>query len=209
MSEQLQQMAHPEQMEMGPVSVSEIVAEVPGLLDMAPIDFSADFQDGHDTILGDRTLLRQMMVNLVANAKDAMPEGGSLSISASNVKSGDLGFEPESPAVDQYLRLTIADTGMGMPNDTQSRVFEPFFTTKNRPDRLGLGLSFVYGIVRIHSGRVEIESKRNEGTTVTLYLPINSQPSKPVELAVPASDSLSSMTAKDRMQLTKGIVGRS
>lgn len=210
-SEQLQQMAHPEHMEMGPISVSEIVAEVPGLLDKTSIDFSVEFPDGHPTVLGDRTLLSQMMVNLATNAKDAMPEGGSLSISASQVRSKELEFSPEAPGVDEYLKLTVADTGMGMPDESQARAFEPFFTTKNRLDRLGLGLSFVYGIVRIHNGRVEIESKGNEGTTITLYLPATSpDQSRPDMNETTRSEikSVESMTQQERAFITKEIVGR-
>jgi len=211
-SEQLQQMAHPEHMEMGAISVAEIVAEVPGVLNMTSIDFSMEYQDGHDTILGDRTLLSQMMVNLTTNAKDAMPDGGSLSISASKVKGKELDFIPEAPGVDEYLKLTVADSGMGMPDEPQDRAFEPFFTTKNRLDRLGLGLSFVYGIVKIHNGRIEIESKGNEGTTITLYLPATSpDQSRPGVNETARSEqlrSINSMTEQERAFITKEIVGR-
>jgi len=210
-SEQLQQMAHPEQLEMGSISVAEIVAEVPGLLDMSSIDLEVKIHERNNYVFGDRTLLCQMLANVTTNARDAMPHGGSLLIAASAVTSGDWGIMHETPASDKYLKITVTDTGMGMPDDDQARAFEPFFTTKNRPDRLGLGLSFVYGIVKIHNGRVEIESKKDEGTTITLFLPTTSlDQSRPKINEATKSEvrSIDSMTQQERSFITKEIVGR-
>ncbi|HEX8502018.1 MAG TPA: ATP-binding protein [Pyrinomonadaceae bacterium] len=108
-------------------------------------------------IMGDAGELREVLVNMVFNAVDAMPEGGTLTLSTS-----DAGDE---------VVLTVADTGTGMAEEVRSRIFDPFFTTKGKAG-MGLGLSVSYGIIRRHEGRVEVESEVGRGTTFRMRFPV-------------------------------------
>jgi len=111
------------------------------------------------------------ILNLVVNARDAMPEGGKLSVKSANVSVGASdGAERGVPAGD-YVQIAMSDTGHGMAPDVLDRVFEPFFTTKEVGKGSGLGLSQVYGFVKQSEGHILIDSAAGEGTTVTLYLP--------------------------------------
>jgi two-component system cell cycle sensor histidine kinase/response regulator CckA len=114
-------------------------------------------------VLADRGQLDQVIMNLAVNARDAMPDGGALSI--------DVGTRTSDEA-DHAALLRVSDNGIGMSHDVQARAFEPFFTTKPPGKGTGLGLATVYGIVHQHSGSIEIASAVGEGTTVTVRLPI-------------------------------------
>jgi two-component system cell cycle sensor histidine kinase/response regulator CckA len=114
-------------------------------------------------VLADRSQLEQVIMNLTVNARDAMPSGGTLFI---NVRVGS------TPEASHTALLEVRDTGVGMSPEVQSHVFEPFFTTKEPGRGTGLGLATVYGIVRQHSGAIEIASVLGEGTTVTVRLPM-------------------------------------
>ncbi len=120
----------------------------------------------------DPVQLRNALVNLSINARDAMPDGGTLTIATCNsqVDPGDLDPRSELPPGD-YVRLSVTDTGTGMSPDILSRVFDPFFTTKEVGKGSGLGLSMVYGFVKQSGGHVEIDSEEGIGTSVRLYLP--------------------------------------
>ncbi|WP_245313896.1 ATP-binding protein [Bradyrhizobium elkanii] len=117
----------------------------------------------------DPSLLETALLNLVLNARDAMPDGGVLQIETRNiiVEEGALAGCSAGP----FVKLSVTDTGCGMPPEVQDRVFEPFFTTKEVGKGTGLGLSMVYGFVRQSGGHVTIESAPGEGTTISLYLP--------------------------------------
>jgi CheY-like chemotaxis protein len=122
-------------------------------------------------VLGDPTQAQQILMNLAANARDAMPEGGKLTIEVAICEMKEGGEEPTDVAPGHYVRLTVGDTGTGMSPEIQSRAFDPFFSTKDIGDGTGLGLSAVYGIVKESGGSILVNSKRGEGTTFRIYLP--------------------------------------
>jgi two-component system cell cycle sensor histidine kinase/response regulator CckA len=111
--------------------------------------------------------IEQVLVNMIVNAKDAMPEGGELSVATAVEDSG-----PAEAGVQQFVKITIADTGSGIPAEVQSRIFEPFFTTKTAEKGTGLGLSSAYGIVQQHQGKITVWSELGKGTTFTVLLPV-------------------------------------
>ena len=119
-------------------------------------------------VLADPAQVESSLINLAVNARDAMTEGGTLTIETSNVTSR--GEDDDIPAGD-FVLLTVADTGVGMTAEVLERAVEPFFTTKNLGHGTGLGLSMVYGFVKQSGGNVKIESAPNRGTRVKLYLP--------------------------------------
>jgi two-component system, cell cycle sensor histidine kinase and response regulator CckA len=124
-------------------------------------------------ILADPTQVEQVLLKLAVNAKDAMPEGGRLTIDAAVVDAtGALpaGMAGRDPAAG-YVRLRVSDTGTGMDRETQEQVFEPFFTTKPSGTGTGLGLSTVYGIIKQAGGHVFVESEPGAGTTFEIFLP--------------------------------------
>ena len=117
----------------------------------------------------DRHQLESALINLVVNARDAMPEGGTLLIETANVELGS-GY-PEEVSAGQYVVVSVSDTGCGIAKSVLPKVFEPFFTTKDTGKGSGLGLSMVYGFVHQSGGHVRIYSEEGSGTTVRIYLP--------------------------------------
>lgn len=138
--------------------------------------------------------LENALLNLCINARDAMPGGGKITIQTANktVTSSRAG-QLDLPA-GQYLRMSVADTGVGMPASVISKVFEPFYTTKPVGEGTGLGLSMVYGFARQSGGQVSLNSMPGCGTTVTLYLPRSEGDIVPEELASTIRTSISSTT---------------
>jgi CheY-like chemotaxis protein len=125
--------------------------------------------------------LEQVLLNLAVNARDAMPHGGRLSFLTTTVDVGEDWARHHRPMTSgRYVRLTVSDTGTGMPPETQARIFEPFFTTKALNKGTGLGLATVYGIVKQSGGFIWVSSQVDRGTTFEIYLPVVHEP---IELA--------------------------
>ncbi|BAY32550.1 multi-sensor signal transduction histidine kinase [Nostoc carneum NIES-2107] len=140
-------------------------------------------------VSGNTTELHQVLMNLVVNARDAMPDGGILKISAENMvideKSTPINIDAQ---IGPYIVISVSDTGTGIPPEIQERIFEPFFTTKEVGKGTGLGLSTAIGIIKNHDGFVNVNTKVNQGTEFKVYLPALSDRTQPLhtpEIATP------------------------
>ena len=123
------------------------------------------------TVLCDGNQLENALLNLALNARDAMPDGGRLTIEATNIRMDDAVAQSYEMAPGHYVGLSITDTGQGMTPEVAGRVFEPFYTTKPMGEGTGLGLSMVYGFTKQSGGQARIYSEVGQGTTVRMYLP--------------------------------------
>jgi signal transduction histidine kinase len=141
-----------------------------------------------DIVEADPGRLEQVLMNLVVNARDAMPNGGKLTIETGTVQVGEV-FSAKQLGVPpgMYVTISIADTGVGMDEATQSHMFEPFFTTKHPGRGTGLGLATAYGIIRQSGGAIQIHSQLGKGTTARIYLP-------PGRMAAPAHSEKAAST---------------
>jgi CheY-like chemotaxis protein len=139
-------------------------------------------------VRGDRGQIEQVLLNLVINARDAMPKGGTLRITLDNVAVGAPPHDVErAPVPEQYVCMSVSDTGHGMDRQTAARIFEPFFTTKEAGHGTGLGLAIVYEIIHDAGGMVEVDTEIGRGTTFRVYLPQITE-SEPAEAAAAVSD---------------------
>jgi PAS domain S-box-containing protein len=164
--------------EIIPLNLNDIINETllfEGVLGKK-IRINADLQDNISTIEGDRNQLEQVIINLVVNARDAMPDGGLIAIKTSEINAEDQHDFPAYIPPGRYVLLTISDTGCGIPKEITIRIFEPFFTTKERGKGTGLGLATVYGIIKEHKGHITVKSEAGKGTTFEVYLPVSGKP---------------------------------
>ncbi len=149
------------------------------------IRLDVDLPDQPVWIEADGVQLQQVLMNLVINARDAMPEGGTLEIAVVRGSEGVADAAEDSGSSDHPgVRLVVRDSGMGIAPDIRTRVFEPFFTTKPRGRGTGLGLSIAHGIVRDHDGRIDVQSEVGRGTTMIVTLPalssVGQEPAVPI-----------------------------
>jgi signal transduction histidine kinase len=141
--------------------------------------------------LADPGQVENALLNLAINARDAMPEGGKLIVIIDNVTLGDADANAYAEAgAGDYVRLSVADTGIGMSAEVRERALEPFFTTKDVGQGSGLGLPMVYGFVRQSGGFVSIDSEQGRGTTVAIYLPRARIPERQPEKPAPAEEQV-------------------
>jgi PAS domain S-box-containing protein len=133
----------------------------------------------------DRNQIEQVLINLYVNAWQAMPQGGDLSIETLNVHLDESFCRPFEVPSGDFVKITVADTGSGMDEQTLARIFEPFFTTKGVGKGTGLGLASAYGIVRNHKGIIQVQSEPGQGTTFDLYLPAHAAEVSAQTSAVP------------------------
>jgi PAS domain S-box-containing protein len=170
-----------------PVGINALVENIVRLLTRtlgASIRITTAASRDAGVALVDPAALEAALLNVALNARDAMPEGGTLTIRTSKTEITQAPRTEDDLAIGRYAMLAIQDTGTGMPPDVVSRVFEPFFTTKTGGTGSGLGLSMVYGFAKQSGGTVTIASQVGRGTTVIIYLPLTRN--KPLAAAAPA-----------------------
>ena len=154
-------------------AIIEEVEKITGETFPERVTVETDVQDDLPQIVGDATQIQQVLMNLSVNARDAMPDGGTLSLRAypTDVTDADakrtIDAEPG-----RYVCIEVADTGTGIPDDVVDKIFEPFFSTKPEGEGTGLGLSTAYSIVKSHDGFIDVQSEQGEGTTFRVHLPI-------------------------------------
>ena len=135
------------------------------------ITIRGKYQDNPWTVEVGQGQIEQVLLNLYINAWQAMPKGGDLYIQTENVTLDEDYTKPFNVTPGRYVKISIADIGVGMDEETQKRIFEPFFTTQKIGLGTGLGLASAYGIIKNHGGIIDVDSKKGEGTTFTIYLP--------------------------------------
>jgi nitrogen-specific signal transduction histidine kinase/ActR/RegA family two-component response regulator len=161
--------------ERRPVQLNSVVEETRDLLERSipkEITIELNLESNLWAVEADPSQLSEVLVNLCLNARDAMPEGGTLTLETRNVTLDEEYARMVLEArPGRYVHLSVSDTGCGMSSKVQARLFEPFFTTKGMAEGTGLGLAMVYGIVKGHEGFVQVYSQEGRGSTFHVYLP--------------------------------------
>jgi PAS domain S-box-containing protein len=174
------------QVHFAPVDVNQLLRELIALLSETfprKVTLSLHLSDNVPLLLADQNQLQQVVLNLCVNARDAMKEGGTITLSTTLV-GGDTLTQHDADRTKKYLQLIVRDTGVGIPPEVKARIFEPFFTTKKGNEGTGLGLAVVYGIVASHRGFIEVDSIPGTGSAFTILLPVDAtgaMPAKPTE----------------------------
>ncbi|MBA4373974.1 MAG: hypothetical protein C0402_14080 [Thermodesulfovibrio sp.] len=158
-----------------PLSFNEIISSMTKLLSQLigeHIELNLELTEKKPTIMADRSQIDQVLLNLVTNARDAMPRGGVLIVRTEILDVDEEFINRQGYGVPgRYALLTISDTGTGIDDETKDKIFEPFFTTKELNKGSGLGLAVTYGIVKQHNGYIDIETLAGKGTSFKIYLP--------------------------------------
>jgi PAS domain S-box-containing protein len=174
------------------------------------IELVTELENEIAVIRCDRGQVEQVIMNLVVNARDAMPTGGRISISTANTELDDSEAARLDLPSGSYVVATITDNGTGMDEETISHVFEPFFTTKEQGKGTGLGLATVHGIIEQSNGAIEIESEPGEGSTFRVFLPVAHEGADPDRVVTPLADTRGSETLLlvEDEEMVRQLVGR-
>jgi signal transduction histidine kinase len=162
---------------MRPVDVSRVISDAAALLDRSidkRIRIVIDNHAPNATIMGDASQIHNALLNMGINAAHAMPDGGQLTFTTTNILLDDkvCACMPLHPVPGSYLEVEVRDTGCGIPLEVINRIFEPFYTTREPGEGTGLGLAAVYGIVQEHKGSIKVYSEVGRGTVFNVYLPL-------------------------------------
>lgn len=134
--------------------------------------------DDLEAVRGDSSQIEQAILNICINAREAMPNGGRLTVSTESLSLSDESSDVTEGKKENCVKVSISDTGEGIPGEIQDKIFDPFFSTKGKKTGTGLGLSVVYGIIRNHRGRIRVESKPGKGTIFEIIFPASGSPGK-------------------------------
>lgn len=198
-----------------PVNVNNIITNMKTFLAKIiseDIDISIFPADQDLTVMADKHQIEQIMMNLVTNARDAMPDGGSLTI-RTEYKEVDKEFIEKHGYVGTgaYALISVEDAGQGMNEETKERLFDPFYTTKEVGKGTGLGLSMVYGIIKQHNGYIDVQSELGKGTTFNIYLPLTTltveEDKKPKDLPILKGGTETILLAEDETYVRDFIKG--
>lgn len=193
LTQQLLAFSRQQVLHMAPVDVNELITGMIAMMRRligADIRVELALKPGLCPALADRGQVEQVLMNLVVNARDAMPRGGSIVIETADVELENSPFHEEQVAAGSYVMLAVTDTGAGMSRETQQRLFEPFFTTKKVGEGTGLGLSTSYGIVKQSNGHIWVYSELGVGTTVKVFLPRSADAPSPVLQQAPSASAV-------------------
>lgn len=165
------------QYEIKSLNLNRLTNEVADTIGRTRKDIAIRYNLSDDlfAIMADQSQMEQVLLNLFVNAADAMPDGGDLILHTSNVTDEKVKERHYHPKAGSYVLLKVTDTGLGMDKNTRDRIFDPFFTTKEMGRGTGLGLASVYGIIESHGGYIDVESKKNRGSTFNVFLPASDQ----------------------------------
>jgi signal transduction histidine kinase/CheY-like chemotaxis protein len=156
-----------------PININKVVKESVDLVANSLPDYvevKLNLQKDLYHIIADSTQMQQILMNMILNAKDAMPKGGNITLTSENYQVKQ-NFQQGSLDPGFYIKITISDTGSGIPIEVLPKIFDPFFTTKEVGKGTGLGLSMVYGIVKNHGGTIFVNSKKDQGTQFEIIFP--------------------------------------
>ncbi|MEW6067288.1 MAG: PAS domain S-box protein [Nitrospirota bacterium] len=173
-------------LEFWPISLNDVINDAVNLIEGVlekRIGLKITLTDKIPYIEADQNHIEQILMNFISNSKDAMPEGGLITITTgtTEVKKGELDIPTYIPD-GKYVLLTVSDTGSGIPKDIIQRIFDPFFTTKEKGKGTGLGLATVYGIVKELKGYITVQSEVGKGTTFYIYFPISAKKKAPPDI---------------------------
>ncbi len=165
--------------EVRPLDVNALVTELVETVALARRDLrlSTELEPGLPAVRADRAQLQQVLLNLLLNAADAMPQGGDAAVRTRRIAAEQLGERSTPPRTPHYIKIEVSDTGVGMDSAVLERIFEPFFTTKGSAGT-GLGLPSAYGIVSSHGGYLDVDSSPGAGSTFTVLLPASDEPAE-------------------------------
>ncbi|NWJ46128.1 MAG: PAS domain S-box protein [Chloroflexi bacterium] len=162
-----------------PLDLNKVVAEIEKMLLRLigeNIKLSTKLESNLEAVLADPNQIEQVIMNLVVNSRDAMPNGGSLSLETAQLELDEKYCQTHPEVIPgSYIMLAVSDTGQGISEEIKSKIFEPFFTTKDKGQGTGLGLSTVYGIVKQTGGHIALETSLGYGTTFRIYLPVSNE----------------------------------
>ncbi len=158
-----------------PLSISNLIKELVSMLEQTfpkIITFKVSIANNLPLINADHTQIHQALLNLCVNSRDAMPNGGEITIQADLIAGEQIRVQYPQADENMYVFIAISDTGVGIDDYNRNRIFDPFFTTKEKGKGTGLGLSVAYGIVKSHHGFLDVESVKEKGTTFKIYFPV-------------------------------------
>ncbi len=185
MTRQLLAFGRKQLLDVKQVDLNELIRGLEGLAERLireDIEVTVELEERLRPVVADPSQIEQILMNLIVNARDAMPGGGSMRIATTNVSKEDVVEDIKMPSggnpaggfvkdCDEWARISVTDSGTGIDPQVVHRIFDPFFTTKPKEEGTGLGLAMVYGIVSQHGGRISVDSVKEEGTTIHIYLP--------------------------------------